>query len=269
MPLSSWLIGSVPNMPAQSMEVTAGGDTETIVVAATGSTGGWYLDDWQSALSYLSALETALETHSRITTATIHLGRDRLVHFAFDTATAIEFTDSEGQALIGMNGDFASATSGVADAISRWLWVPDRPENPSARVGRNGDPVYDTVVSVSPGAASTIVATGFNTREFNDFDFRFIRNADFDSGVDANNGGEWRAFYDIVVRQLRLFKLYRQTQHDEADTTDVGLLASNLIGPYKLRHGRGLLRNKNRREIKHVDRLHRVQLPVVVATEYS
>jgi len=269
MPSSSWLIGSAPNMPAQSMEVTAGGDTETIVVAATGDDGGWYLDDWQSSRSYLSALETALETHSRITTATIHLGRDRLVHFAFDTATAIEFTDTEGRDLIGMNGDFASATSGVADTVSRWLWVPDRPENPSAMVGRDGDTVYDETVSVSPGAQSTIVATGFNTREYNDFDFRFVPNAYFDTASDTNNGGQWRAFYDRVIRRFRLFKLYRGLLHDEADTTDVGLLASRLIGPYKLRHTSGPLRFRNEREIRHVDRLHRVRLPVVVATEYS
>lgn len=264
MPNSAWLVGSWPSLPSQSMTVTANATPEVITVAA----GDYYLDDSASSRSYVAALATALQTHTQITTATVWLGRDRLVHFSFDVATAITFTDTDGRDLIGMNGAFASATSGDADTVSPFLWVPDRPENASARVGRDGDTVYDTVVSSAGGVNSTQIATGFNTRETNDFDFRFVPNEYFDSGVDANNGGEWRSFFDTVVRRLRRFKLYRTTLHTEGDTTDVGLLGSNQLGPYQLRHGSGPMRFVNDREIDLIERLHRVRLPVIVAPDY-
>lgn len=267
MPLSAWLIGSYPSLPAQGMEVTANASQETITVAA----GDYYLDDWSGTRSYLAALQTALETHTQITTATVWLGRDRLVHFAFDTATAIDFTDTEGRDLIGMNGNLASTTADDADTVSPYLWVPDRPENAlSAALGRDGDPVYDTVVSATGGLDANLVSTGFDTRTFNDFDFRFVPTRYFDSGSDVNNGGEWRAFHEVVVRRFRRFKLYRQSLHDETDDTAVGLLGSNQLGPYRMRHeGNGPIRFVNEREIGFVERLHRVRLPVIQVPEYE
>lgn len=263
MPLSTWWIGSHPSMPSQSMQVTANASEETITVAA----GDYYLHDSSSSFSYITALATALVTHTQISSVTITLGRDRLVHFVFDPATAIEFTDTEGRDMIGMNGNLASTTDDDADTVSPFLWVPDRPENPSARVGRDGDIVYDTVVSATGGPDSTLVATGFNSRQFNDFDVRYIPDAYFDNGIDTNNGGQYRCFFDTVLRRFRRFKIYRNTLHTEGDETNVGLLGSNQIGPYRYRLNRGPLRFVNEMETGRVARLRRARIPVIYSPD--
>lgn len=262
MPLSSWLIGSWPSMPAQSIAVTINANQETLVIASS----DYYLEHHTASLSFLDALETALESHSEAPTVTVSLGRDRLVRITSSAAVAIDWTSdgSGAQSMVGATGNLASATDHEMGAVSPFLWVPDRPENPSARLGRTGDTVYDTVVSGSAGdeSSQTIVATQFNVRTFNEFDFRYVPNEYFDTGSDTNNGGQYRAFFDTVVSQFRRFNLYRETIHDEADTTAVSLLSANRIGPYRYRP-RGPIRFVNDREIANVEDLHRVRLPVI------
>jgi len=249
-------------MPSQSIDVTVNANQETLSIQAS----DYYLQHHSSSQSFLNALEAALETHSEGPAVSVSLGRDRIVRITSDMALAIDWTsDGAGaQAMVGATGNLASDTEHEMGSVSRWLWVPDRPENPSARIGRTGDTVYDTRVSGSGGdeSSQTIVSRQFNTRQFNAFDFRYVANEYFDSGSDVNNGGEYRAFFDTVVRTFRRFVLYRETTHDETDDTAVSLLSANMIGPYRYRPS-GQIRFVNDREIANVEQLHRVRLPVI------
>lgn len=262
MPLSSWLIGSWPSMPEQSIDVTINMNQETLTIPSS----DYYLEHHTSSLSFLDAFEMALETHTEGPTITVSLGRDRIVRITSDMALAIDWTSdgSGAQSMVGATGNLGSDTDHEMGAVSPWLWVPDRPEDPSARLGRDGDTAYDTKVSGSAGdeSSQTIVVTQFNTRTFNEFDFRYVPNRYFDTGTDTNNGGQYRAFFDTVVRTFRRFLLYRETTHDEADDTAVSLLSANAIGPYRYRP-QGPIRFVNDREIANVEQLHRVQLPVI------
>lgn len=263
MPTSSWWVGSWPDMAAQSISVDSGG-AEALSVTA----GSYYLSHHTAALSACEALETALETHTAITTATVILSRDRLVRITCDASFTLTWTDTDLRDFLGFSSNLTpAATSFTADAVSDYLWVPDRPENPSARLGRHGDIVYDTVISQSGGASPYIVATQHDSRVYNDFDVRFVPNDYYDTGNDG--GGEYRTFFTSTLRRIRNFAIYRDTTHDETDTTDVALASGDHLGPYRMIPSGGPIGFRNMREIANVEKLHRVQLSVVQATEYS
>ena len=265
MPTSDWLFGGVPNMAAQTWSVTSNAVTENIVIPA----GSYYLDDSSSSRSLVSVVETALNTHSQITnTVSCFLARDRLVRITDDNAIAISFTDTTLRDILGFTGNLSASDAYTAQRVSSYLWVPDRPGDPSSRLGRPGDPVYDTKVSSSGGTNATIVATGHDTRLHNDIEYRHIPFAYYDAGDDL--GGQWRTFFTTVVRRFRNIKIYRSTLHDETSATAVGLLNSNMIGPYRLRHeGGGPIRYETSNEIANVHKLGRASLPVVVVPEYT
>ena len=264
MPLSSWWVGSFPDLPTQTISVTANAVTEDLDIAA----GSYYVAHHSGPLSLCEALETALETHSEITTATVILSRDRLVRVTCDVAFTLTWTDTEARDVLGCANFGVSQTTQVAPNVSPYLWVPDRPADPSARLGRDGDTVYDTVVSQSGGSPANIVATQHDERTYNTFDVRFIRSQYFDSGV-GSIGGEYRTFFDTVLRRLRRFALYRDTLHDEADTTSVGLINGNHLGPYRMVPGDGPIGFANRLELPYVVRLHRATVSVVQTSEYT
>lgn len=263
MPLSSWWIGSFPDMADQTIAVTANAVAENLTIAA----GSYYVAHHSSPSSLCEALEDALETHSEITTATVIMSRDRLVRATCDVAFTLSWTDTDARDVLGAANWAVSQTTQVAPNVSPYLWVPDRPENPSARIGRDGNTRYDTVVSMSGGSAANIVATQHDERTYNSFDVRFVRNEYYDSGS-GSVGGEYRTYFDTVLRRFRRFAVYRQTLHDEADTTAAGLVAGNHLGPYRKVPGNGPIGNVHNREIAHVERLHRVNLSVVQTSEY-
>lgn len=265
MATGAWFVGSVVNMPSQVMSVTANAVTENCTITA----GSYYLDDSSSARSLVEATATALQTHSQISTATCIVSRDRLVRFTADVAFTLTWTDTEARDLLGAANFGSNSTTQASTNVSPILWVPDRPENPSSRLGRDGDIQYDTVVSMSGGSPANIVATQHDERVYNSFDLRFIRNAYWDTGT-GNVGGEFRTFHAQILRQLIRFKVYRQTLFDSASTTDVGLLSSNQLGPYRMvPPPGGPIAFQHTREIQNVERLHRVKLDVVQCSEYS
>jgi hypothetical protein len=263
MPTSDWLFGGIPNLAAQTWSVTSNAVTEDIVIPA----GSYYLDDSSSALSLVSVVETALNTHSQITnTVSCYLARDRLVYIADDNPINITFTDTDARDILGFTGNLSGDDGYTAQRVSPHLWVPDRPGITAARLGRHGDEVYDTQVSSSGGSDATIVATGHDVRLHNEFDYRHVPFDYYDAGDDL--GGQWRTFFTTTVRRFRHIKIYQNTLHDEASDTAVGLLNSNRVGPYRWRAS-GTIRYETRNEFENVHNMGRASLPVVVVPEYS
>lgn len=267
MPDSSWLIGSYPSMPEQTLSVTANAVTADVTIDA----GSYYLHDHLSSRSLVEVTAAAIQSHTQITTCTGILSRDRMVRFTADIAFSLTWTDTVARDVLGFTGNLTPAdTTHVADVVSQYLWVPDRESDPDARLGRDGDVMYDTVVSSSGGSDAHIVATQHDSRVINEFDFHHVRTAYFDTGVDVNNGGQYRAFFTEVLRRFRRFKVYENTLHDENSSTDVGLLAGDALGPYRFRPaGGGPIRFSNVRHIPKVEKYHRAVLPVVLTSEYA
>lgn len=267
MPTSAWFVGSYPNMTAQDLEVTVTATQETCTITA----GDYYLDHPTSSLSLCDALATALNTHSLLSGVTCWLGRDRLIHVDGNgTSFSATWTDTDARDMLGFAGNLSpTATSHDATLVSDYLWVPDRPENPTARLSDIGYTVYDTVVSSSGNTSATIVASQHDSRVWNEFKPNAVPNAYYNDGGSAL-GGQWVTFYDTVVCKMRRFWVYRNYTHNEASTTDVNFSAAGALGPYKYRPASGaLFMNEHNRKIANVEQYHDVTLPVVQVSEYA
>lgn len=259
----AWWFGARPSMPAQTWSVTSNSVTEDIVIPA----GSYYLDDSSSSRSLVSVVETALNGHSQITnTVSCFLARDRLVRITDDNPIDITFTNTDARDILGFTGNLSGTGAYEAQNVSDFLWVPDRPADPDARLGRDGDTVDDTVFSSSAGTEATLVATQWDERTWNTFRVDHIPNAYGDPGTDV--GGTYRTFWHEVLRRFRNIAIYDSTLHDETSDTAVGLLASNRHGPYRWRPPGGPVRYELPRVIPNVHRLHRVSIDVVQTAEY-
>lgn len=262
MATGSWLIGSYETMPAQTWSVTANAVTEDVTIAA----GNYYLEDTTTSRSLCEAAQTALNSHSQVADATVVLGRDRLVHIDCSVALAIDFTDTVARNMLGFQANLLSATGHDASLISRYLWVPDKPESPEeAILGVEGYTVKNVRAGLS-GLNGHVVITQNDERVYNNFFWDCLLPDRFWTTNEL--GGEWHEFWDTVVSQGLRFKLYRNATNDETSETAVNITAGNQLGPYKYRFSGGRTQFDVRRKQPLADANFRVELPVIVVEDY-
>src|SRR5688572_3890186 len=136
-------------MPAQTWSVAVqGGATEDITIPA----GSYYLEDSTGAYSLCEAVATALDTHTDLSGSACYLGTDRQVYIEVDANCTIAFTDIIARNMLGFQTADTSVndTVHIASLISRYLWVPDKPESPmDAILGVDGHEVKDTKIGIS------------------------------------------------------------------------------------------------------------------------
>lgn len=266
--VGAWLIGSRPNVPETTVEVTANSVTENVTIPA----GDYYLDDSTASLSLAEAWATALATHSEITAASCVLSQDRLMRTSATvngtgTFTATFPANSIVLDMLGYNSNLSpAAASFTADRISSYLWVPGRTESPQlSRLGTEGRYHYDTQILSAGTSHRTAVSN--NKRRHALWKFYSVDNARVWSEDEL--GGEWITFFDTVLVKAWLFKLYRNTTNDESSTSDVSLSSANRQGPYVMVHDGGEIRSPYERTIPNVEQINTVTLEAHKTIEYG
>lgn len=260
-------IGSSPNLPAQTMSVTANAVTEDVVLPAR----SYYLDDGVSAFGLVYRLGANLTGHSELLGGvTCVVQRDLRVRIESDAAVAFTLTwptDGVLRDLLGFTGNLTpAATSHTATSISPLIWSAGRTASYRARLGTDGVPVHDTMVGQS--APGTVRATSYNSYRTNTVTWRYVSNARV--WTTDEEGGEFYAFWDQCLRRLAHFKIYRGTVEDSASTTAITLgtvLPSS--GAYVLAPQERVGEMPWDREFKLVESSHPIELPVVTTPEYT
>ena len=259
---SSFLMGSHPEVPATSVTVVAGGNTEVLPFLA----GSYYAHDPTVALSAATTLANLIATHADISTCTVALGEDRLFRFTSNAAFTATFNDDTLRTMMGATGNWTtSQTVQTSDVPSEYCWVPGKCATSRARSGTQGTIVYDT--SLGMAGPADVIANQTNSHTTNDFQWRYCLN-DRVWDVDESSGS-YIAFFRRVVRRFWSFTHYRNLINDEGSSAEVVLLSSNRQGPYIMKPRRRVVEEEYSREIENVETYNAVSISVVVPAEYS
>jgi hypothetical protein len=261
------LIGSYPNLEAQTLSVTASASTEPCELA----TNSWYLYDDFSAWDLFAGLGNAINLHSALSDVALVLGVDLRIRLVSSVSFSMVLpTDNILRNLLGFTASLSpSALTHTAANISPLLWSPGKPMTQEARVGTDGIPIADTAVGMSgPG---TLVAREFNEYRRDTLSARYLLNSKVWTAAEA--GGEFISFWRNVLRLRRRFKVWRNypedltdhsTLQNPNDSVNPGPLPSSgaykYTGPNEMPWGR---------EFNYVDSLHPLTLPVVQTREYD
>lgn len=197
------LIGSYPNLPAQTLTIsTAGPVTENHDLAE----GSYYLYDDQSAFDLMAAITAVLESHSVLTGATVSMLNNRHLRISATQTFSLTWpTDNVLRNLLGFTTNLSGTNTYTATNISSLLWSPGKTTTYGARLGTDGIPVSDTAWAQSgPG---TVYATRHNTYRRQSLIYRFVQNARVWTTSEA--GGEFFAFWRDVLDLGRKFKVWR------------------------------------------------------------
>lgn len=260
MATSDWLIGSYPNLEAQSVTVSAPG-AEACPLAA----GSYYLFDNGSAFDLLTAFAATINAHTALAGVQVFLTVTRQVRILGGaTPFAITWpTDGILRDLLGFTGNLASATAHTAPNISPLFWSPGRTTTWDGRLGSDGIPVEDTAVGQSgPG---TMTATRHNSRRRNTLIYRYLDNSRMWTTSEA--GGEFIEFWKQVLTLRRRFKVWRNIAEATAGT-GAAVFSTKVpsTGAYKYSGGPEM---PWAREYGFKEALHPVSLPVVSTPEYT
>lgn len=257
---SSWLIGSRPDLAAQTLTIS--GD-EQVVTA-----GSRYLYASSSALSLVARVKAAMDA-AGVAGAAVGLTRSRRVKISAAGVFTIDWDGSETlRDLLGFNGDLGGAASYVATNISPLLWSPGKTETPEeAPLGQLGHRVANAFFSESPFDGSASVAI-HGARTFNTFVWGHVATERVQF---AGEAGEFASFWREVLINADRFFLWRANE----DATGVSTATASLtqpLGPYVLRgpsRGAPDWDFKRSRGLTTVDRRADLSLPVATVPEYA
>lgn len=227
---ASWLIGSVEDWPAYTIQVDDnGGGFNNQTLGNAGD--GVYLRDVTDDLSILAQLEEAM-TAEGVTNPAVFLRADRKVGVTADTSFRLSITDSDLQDYFGGSGPGTLTTSYTFPNVSTLLWSPGWPETADTPPSFDGHTIRDTVVTSSPtGLTASFTHHHESTIQ------RFGWDAVDISRVWSNgDGGEYRRFFDDVLRAGLRWKLIRNVAEVTSGATNTAAaLLGGTRGPYKLR----------------------------------
>jgi hypothetical protein len=266
MATTSWLIGSIENLAAQSWSF--GGAPSTAIAA-----GDYYLIDEVAAVSMLRQLELTLSAVLGAT-AEFAILENRLIKITSDGGNfGISWDSTELRDLLGFIGNVSGADNYTASLISPLLWSPGRTETPlNAPLGDAGQVIHDTMVGASAGAVQ--MATSNNSVTHLDLMWRYVTNAR--TKTSARLGGEYHTFWEDVIRHLYKYKLYREIDEDTSGSDPIlwpAVTWSNfdVLGPMELRHEGGQMAWEYIREegLERCDSMHPITLRSKVVPEYT
>lgn len=263
------LIGSYPNLPAQTLSITQGATTEPHDVAA----GSYYLYDDHSAFDLLDAVGAAINAHSLVSGAVFEIRLNRRIQVTASQSFSLTWpADGVLRDLLGFTGNLTpAATSHVATNISPLLWSAAKVARYEARLGAEGKPVHDTAVGQS--ATGIVRSTRHNTIFRNTLSWRYVQNARIWTTSEA--GGEFFAFWRDVLSKHRRFRVWRGIQDDDSSTAtnDISGDASGVLPASGGSRAYIFAGNANEfpydREFGFHEYTHPVTIPVVTTPEYT
>lgn len=218
--LSSWLVGSIADMPTQAITI------DGIPLAPTGST--YYLYDASASLNLLLAMLGLMVT-AGVVASGCNLQRNGYIRLQSSGVFTVSWgVSTVMRDLLGFDANLAGASSYTAPLRSPLLWMPGKPETPVGhRLGVVGHRVPTVYQAVSPysGKAESV---SHGSRTFARYLWPMV---DSDLVVASGNpGGTFARFFDEVAVKSARWKLYREVTEDLSSTATVTL--DQPLGPY-------------------------------------
>lgn len=227
------------------------------------ATGYYYLYDATDADSILAQLEADLLTEG-ITNALVFLTEAGYVRITGDVNFTIIWTDSEFRDLLGFTATVGPTQAATASLRSPLIWVPSFPGEPGLSPANiHGTPIYDTAITVSP-SGQTSQFNSHNTATHQEWRWAMVPQARVWTTSQAGLGGEFRKFYDEVLRKGRQHKHY--TGVEEGTGSTAMAFSGSTLGPYKLRR---TLDEWWNRQVPSSDRQTSITLDVQKVAEYA
>ena len=220
---SSWLIGSVRDLPAQTFEA----DGVEAVVAA----GNYYLQSPVSAMTLLVAFRQAL-LDAGVADVTAVLTQSRHVRLTASESFTVEWgAATQLRDLLGFDDDLPNLAAHQATLVSPLLW------SPATKLASQLSPQLTTGIrrhqsyyAVSPSDGATTVVT-HGSRLFQRLTAINIANERMFTLDEL--GGEYVKFFDTVLAQGGSLYFFPDVVEDASpSTTSVTLLP--YLGPYVL-----------------------------------
>ncbi|MCY0985968.1 hypothetical protein OV203_02430 [Nannocystis sp. ILAH1] len=213
-----WLIGSIPNLSAQT--VTINGNAHVITARSR------YLYHPTANLSLLVQLQVAMALE--VAGASVVLLRNRRVRISAAATFSLTWpADNVLRNLFGFTGNLAGSSAYTAPLISELLWSPGLPESPTmAPLGVVGHLKHQVFSSVSPfdGTRSTVAHGG---RTLNEFKWQNVPTERVQT--DAALAGEFATWWAAVGVRGSRWQLWRLVDED-GSSSPVSLSTS--LGPY-------------------------------------
>lgn len=264
MTISTWLIGSYPDLPQQDFTITRDGDAATPVTIDAGS---YYLHHASGGLSLFDQLVSQMALAS-IAGANVRFLENRKIEiFGLDDFSITWPGDGLLRQILGFNGNLPGGSSSyIADNVSKYFWSGAKPMTwVGGPVNVLGTPVYDQQLSITPDG--TIYSTGHYSLSVNEFSWRFVELDLYQTSTGA--GGEYIEFFDTVLRRGRNFLLWWQVNESELTSPQV-LPDAEQQGPYVMTGGRKAITPAFVRSagFKRMNRRQDIDFAVVGAREY-
>ena len=258
---SAWLLGSYADLPLQ---------TVTVGVTPLAIYGSCYLWDPVPALGLCGKMQNALLAGG-VSGGSVVLLQSGRVRISADDTFAVIWGTALLRDLLGFTASLGGAASYTAPLRSPLWWSPGKPETPLAqRLGVRGQKRWASYQAVAPYSGRTESVThGF--REFARYSFPMVDTDRLHSEADL--GGEFGRWFDLVAMRAARWKLYRQVIEDPAGTSSAvpSLLATPSLGPYVVTAERGGLAwswNLSR-GLERTDLCGDIEVPCHVVEEYS
>lgn len=265
MTLSTWLIGSYPDMPQQDFQASPNGNP---LVGVTIDAGSYYLDHASGALSLCSQLQAALASAGIAGVDCRFLQNRKIEIFAIDTFEVVWPADGLLRTMLGFAGDLPGGSSSyIADFVSPYFWSGEKPVMwIGSPVNVLGVPVYDQQTSITPDG--TVYSTGHYSLTQNEFEWRWVPLDRYQTS--AGLGGEYVTYYDNVMRYARNFVLWFTIDENDASTLPVALPSGDMQGPFAMQGGNRALRPTWGRSpgFERLNRYQNVDMAVFGAREY-
>lgn len=263
MATTAWLIGSIKNMPEQSMTVVANAGSETVTV----DTGSYYLYDDTSSLSLIAELQSELNGHAELSDVSIVLLESGKVRMTSSVAFSVTWSGTQLRNWLGFTGNLTSGTTHTATNVSPLLWSPGRTETPTARLGSDGFYVYDTKVSqAGPGR---VVATRQNRYRVNSFSWRYL---DLDRvWPTTESSSSFFAFHEEVLAKFYNWKLYRNIPENTSGSSALTMSNYSALPSANayIMSPKGNLQMPFKREFEYLEYLAEVSIDATEAPEYT
>jgi hypothetical protein len=218
---SSWLIGSVRDLPVQNFEADG--------VAASVATGNYYLAGPVTALSLRAAFQAALIA-AGVADALVVITQSRTVRITASETFTLEWGDATRlRDLLGFSADLLNLDTHQAPLVSPLLWSPARPGRSmlSPQLTRGiRRPLNYYAVSPSDGSV-TVVSHG--AREYQRLEWSMIANDRIFTTDEL--GGEFVSFFEEVLAKGASFYHYPEVVEDASVSATTATLLP-FLGPY-------------------------------------
>lgn len=251
---STWLVGSVESLPAQSFTID--------VYGATIPAGPYYLTHATSNISLFDLVTSEMD-NAAVPDPAVEFLENRLVRISASATFAITWGSATTlRDMLGFTGNLSGASSYTATLVSPYLWSAGQTVSKSTPTGSTGYSVEDATITVS--ADGTEQYTDFHTTHtWDEWDWPSVYLDRFDASG-AYSGGTYLGFRTAVIVPGHRMQCYEIVEEDSSSSTVVTL--PTVLGTYRMRT---IPAGKGKRKIDNANTYWGVNMEVRLAAEYA